>query len=330
MSDIQQLFPIFPGVFPLRDVVVSRDEMVAFAEAFDRQPFHIDEDAAKETLLGGLAASAWYTCAKISSSVEAVARELGVDAQIAGLEQVLLIAPVRAGDRLSGAIQLGAIEACGCGYFITRGRIDINNQNGVSVMRLIVELFLQRSNDVHVGVPIECKLRRSRPARAQRKAREDVIRYFDEIGIGDEALLGPYSFDTGKVEEFGMLTGNAPTLANSGEHHLLAEVLNWHLPAAWMQCMLRYYSEQESRFSARGEVVPLLGPAAGVKDLRWVKPVRVGETITFRGWAERKLEIASHNDWGLLVVGAEGVNSDGEVVVSFCPQMLIQRAGAVS
>ena len=41
---------------------VDREEMLAFARAFDPQPFHIDEQAAKASVLGGLCASGWFTC----------------------------------------------------------------------------------------------------------------------------------------------------------------------------------------------------------------------------------------------------------------------------
>jgi acyl dehydratase len=42
---------------------VSADTIKAFAREFDPQPFHTDEDAAKETFFGGLAASGWHTAA---------------------------------------------------------------------------------------------------------------------------------------------------------------------------------------------------------------------------------------------------------------------------
>lgn len=44
---------------------VTREEIIAFAAEFDPQPFHLDDDAAKETLLGGLAASGWHSCAML-------------------------------------------------------------------------------------------------------------------------------------------------------------------------------------------------------------------------------------------------------------------------
>ena len=41
---------------------LPREEMVAFAAEFDPQPMHLDEAAARQTMLGGLAASGWYAC----------------------------------------------------------------------------------------------------------------------------------------------------------------------------------------------------------------------------------------------------------------------------
>jgi acyl dehydratase len=40
---------------------VDREEMLTFARAFDPQPFHVDEEAAKASVLGGLCASGWFT-----------------------------------------------------------------------------------------------------------------------------------------------------------------------------------------------------------------------------------------------------------------------------
>jgi len=44
-------------------VTISHDQITAFAAEFDPQPFHLDDDAARATLFGGLAASGWHTAA---------------------------------------------------------------------------------------------------------------------------------------------------------------------------------------------------------------------------------------------------------------------------
>ncbi len=42
--------------------LVTREEIVAFAAEFDPQPMHLDEMAARGTMLGGLGASGWHIC----------------------------------------------------------------------------------------------------------------------------------------------------------------------------------------------------------------------------------------------------------------------------
>jgi len=42
---------------------LTADEIKAFAAKYDPQPFHLDEEAARTTFFGGLAASGWHTAA---------------------------------------------------------------------------------------------------------------------------------------------------------------------------------------------------------------------------------------------------------------------------
>ncbi|MCP2169987.1 MaoC family dehydratase [Goodfellowiella coeruleoviolacea] len=53
---------LVPGrVIDLGESTVDRAEMLAFAERFDPQPFHLDEEAGRQSVLGGLCASGWFT-----------------------------------------------------------------------------------------------------------------------------------------------------------------------------------------------------------------------------------------------------------------------------
>lgn len=44
---------------------VTREEILEFAGEFDPQPFHLDEEAARNSILGGLCASGWHTSAML-------------------------------------------------------------------------------------------------------------------------------------------------------------------------------------------------------------------------------------------------------------------------
>jgi acyl dehydratase len=42
---------------------LEAEEIIAFAREYDPQPFHLDDEAARKTIFGGLAASGWHTAA---------------------------------------------------------------------------------------------------------------------------------------------------------------------------------------------------------------------------------------------------------------------------
>ena len=93
--------------FPVGEVLefgnytVTAEEIVEFAREFDPQPFHIDEEAAKASLLGGLSASGWHVCAIIMRMM--VDGYYGRTASMGstGIDEMKWLKPVRPGDRLS-------------------------------------------------------------------------------------------------------------------------------------------------------------------------------------------------------------------------------------
>jgi acyl dehydratase len=85
---------------------VSKAEIVEFAEKFDPQPFHLDEEAAKSSLFGGLAASGWHTaslCMRLL--VEGTLSEQASQGA-AGLDELRWKRPVRPGDTLSIEVEV--------------------------------------------------------------------------------------------------------------------------------------------------------------------------------------------------------------------------------
>jgi acyl dehydratase len=80
--------------------VVTAAEITAFAAAYDPQPFHLDAEAARDTLFGGLAASGWHTAAlTMRLQVEGEFRPAG-GLIGAGMDELRWPRPVRPGDEL--------------------------------------------------------------------------------------------------------------------------------------------------------------------------------------------------------------------------------------
>ena len=78
---------------------VTAEEIKAFATAYDPQPFHLDEDAAKDSFFGGLAASGWHTAA-ITMRLQVESGPPLAGGMIGAGGELSWPGPVRSGDEL--------------------------------------------------------------------------------------------------------------------------------------------------------------------------------------------------------------------------------------
>jgi acyl dehydratase len=95
----------------LGEVVVDRDEMLAFNRRFDPQPFHVDEDAAKASLFGGLCASGWFTASLWMRCYVDALLSRSASMGSPGGDEIAWPAPVFAGDRLEASMEVVAARA---------------------------------------------------------------------------------------------------------------------------------------------------------------------------------------------------------------------------
>jgi acyl dehydratase len=80
---------------------VTAEEIKDFARQFDPQPFHLDEEAGRNSILGGLCASGWHTCAMFMRMM--VDGYLGRSASLGspGLDELKWLKPVFPGETLT-------------------------------------------------------------------------------------------------------------------------------------------------------------------------------------------------------------------------------------
>lgn len=128
----------------------TEDEIIAFARKYDPQPFHIDPDAAKRSIFGGIIASGWHTAAVwMKLSIAARARETvtllraGVSP---GYEDMRWLKPVRPGMTLSYSSEVaGKVELKsrpGHGIVLTRN--EAHDASGALVFRFTGKGLVQR------------------------------------------------------------------------------------------------------------------------------------------------------------------------------------------
>ena len=126
---------------------VTADEIVEFAGEFDPQPMHLDEAAGKASILGGLSASGWHTCA-IYMRLLCDAFLVDSTSQGApGIDRIKWRKPVLAGDHLTGrAVVLSRRESRSRPSIgLVAFRSELFNQRGEAVFELEnTVMFLKR------------------------------------------------------------------------------------------------------------------------------------------------------------------------------------------
>jgi acyl dehydratase len=80
---------------------ITREEIVEFAAEFDPQPFHLDEEAARQSMLGGLCASGWHSCCILMKMISDGFLYRTAFLGAPGIEEVRWLAPVRPGTALT-------------------------------------------------------------------------------------------------------------------------------------------------------------------------------------------------------------------------------------
>jgi acyl dehydratase len=90
---------------------VTEEEIIAFASAFDPQPFHVDKEAAAQSIYGGVIASGWHTCSMMMRMVVDGLMAKSSSMGSPGLDGVRWLAPVRAGDTLNVRYRTTQVKA---------------------------------------------------------------------------------------------------------------------------------------------------------------------------------------------------------------------------
>jgi acyl dehydratase len=135
-------------IFQLGPRKINAEEIKSFAAEFDPQPFHLDEDAANSSVLGGLSASGFHTGAIL---LRLICDAFLTNSSILGsskMESLRWLRPVQPGDELSGTCEVTALRASssrptmGIMNFTAR----LHNQLGTDKVELIGTFFFGRTS----------------------------------------------------------------------------------------------------------------------------------------------------------------------------------------
>jgi len=123
---------------------VTAEEIVAFAERYDPQPFHVDEEAAAQSPFGGLVASGWHTAAlTMRLLVDGVLSETASQGAL-GVDELRWHRPVRPGDELAVETEIAEKKPWSDDAGLARVRIETSVDDDLAMSMVGLVLFGRR------------------------------------------------------------------------------------------------------------------------------------------------------------------------------------------
>jgi acyl dehydratase len=158
------------------------------------------------------------------------------------------------------------------------------------------------------------------------------MEFFEDLKVGARTVLGRHTFSAEEIKAFAQKFDPQPfhldeaAAARSLFGGLIAS--GWHSVAIWMRLNIDHQQRADAARRARGEPVAELGLSPGFRELKWLKPVRVGDTITYASEVVATRASASRPGWGLITIRNTGTNQTGELVLTFESTAFLQRRPA--
>jgi acyl dehydratase len=314
-----------PGqVLPLAEREITKDEIIAYASVYDAQPFHIDEEAAKKLMLGGLAASGWHTaCVIMRMNYDSWLKDtasLGAP----GIEELRWVKPVRPGDRLSGRLEITETRTSKSRpeMGLVGMSCTVENQSGEVVLTQKHTQIIRRRSaaEANFGPPTQGEASTGLHPREASPQTPPLAGWFEELSIGKKTLLGSETFTRESIIDFARKYDPQPFHVDeeAAKRSLFGRLAasGWHTASMWMKQFVDTRTKFENERGPSSEPAPRPGPSPGFAKLRWHRPVYAGDTISFASELADK-RMTSRPGWGLIFSHNTGINRDGVLVYEF-------------
>src|SRR6201997_2347739 len=146
------------------------------------------------------------------------------------------------------------------------------------------------------------------------------MHFFEDIAIGQRRDIGSFTFTTEAIKAFASQFDPQRFHLDeeAGRKSLFGGLAasGWHVGSVCMKLLVADRDRQAEEAVARGETIAIWGPSPGFRELRWIKPVLAGDTISFTSEIESLRPSSSRPEWGILEARNSGTNQRGEAVFS--------------
>ena len=155
------------------------------------------------------------------------------------------------------------------------------------------------------------------------------MRFFEDSEIGQRREVGSFTFTAELIKKFAAQFDPQRFHLDEeeGRKSLFGGLAasGWHVGSVCMKLLVTDGQRQAREALARGEKVAAWGPSPGFRELRWIKPVLAGDTISFASEVESLRLLERRPEWGVLEARNTGTNQRGEVVFSLLATAFVPR-----
>ena len=155
------------------------------------------------------------------------------------------------------------------------------------------------------------------------------MRFFEEIAVGQQRELGSFTFTADNIKAFARQFDPQRFHLDeeAGRNSLFGGLAasGWHVGSVCMKLLVAKGKEETAAMLAAGGTPAVWGPSPGFRELKWLKPVLAGDTITFSSVVESLRTSEKRPEWGIVQARNLGVNQRGEPVYSFLATAFVPR-----
>jgi acyl dehydratase len=160
------------------------------------------------------------------------------------------------------------------------------------------------------------------------------MRFFEDMEVGQRREVGSFTFTAEAIKTFAAQFDpqRFHLSEEEGRNSLFGGLAasGWHVGSVCMKLLVADGQREMKEAAARGETVAVWGPSPGFRELRWLKPVLAGDTISFASEIVAKRTSDSRPNWGILQARQTGTNQHGELVYSMVATAFVPRRDASS
>jgi acyl dehydratase len=155
------------------------------------------------------------------------------------------------------------------------------------------------------------------------------MHFFEDITVGQRREIGSFTFTADAIKAFAAKFDPQRFHLDEeeGRKSLFGglSASGWHVGSVCMKLLVADGQRRASEAAARGEKIAVWGPSPGFRELRWIRPVLAGDTISFASEVESLRRSSSRPRWGILEARNSGANQRGEPVFSMLAIAFVPR-----